>query len=849
MYMKNDFYTHVGIMGNNILYRGYDKHGHRIAQKIPFSPTLYTQTTKSNALKALDGTLVEPISFETISQARNFLNRYADVDNVSVYGTTDFVSQFIAEAFPDEVEFDMNMINTAYIDIEVYSGEGFPQPEEAIHEVTAICLYLTNERVYRVWGCGEFNHTGDNDDRVIYQKFNSEADLLMDFLRFWSTDSNNPDIITGWHVRFFDIPYLVNRITRLFGEDQAKRLSPWRKINIRNVSVKGKHLDVYELIGIQQLDYFDLFQKFGYSYGQQESYKLDHIAHIVLGERKLSYDEYKQLHDLYVRDYEKYIRYNIQDTRLVVRLDEKLDLINLALTMAYKAGVNYSDTFGSTKIWETIIYRFLNQHNIIAPPSPKDQINQSFEGAYVKAVNASRYDWVASFDVNSMYPNIIVQWNMSPETLCDDYYPDYSVEYCLDKNSTHEIGEGKCIAANGTMFKTNKRGAIPELVKTYYDDRKTIRAEMDNCKKRLKSLEGVQDTEEIIKQRHDLESTISKLNNRQMAIKILMNSLYGSLANRYFKYYRLKMAEAVTLTGQMVIRSAANALNEEMNTIMKTKGKTDYVFYSDTDSCYLTLSPLVDKIKPKNPLKFVDDACTEVFENVLKREFDRINETFHCLENRMVMKREIIANTGIWLSKKRYVLNVLNEEGITFSEPKLKIMGVEAVKSSTPEICRDALKTTMKTILRDTSDKVIDEINTFKTRFMDATPEQVSFPRGVTAINKWKTQKAPGYIKGTPIHVKGAIIYNNLLIQNNIDNLYSTVKAGDKIKFCYLKMPNTLRESVISFPDYLPSEFKLEKYIDKEKQFEKTFMAPIRPILDAAGIDFSSTQSLEDFFS
>ena len=412
------FYTSVVRFGSNLLFRGYAENGKRIQTKIPFKPTLYVQSDKNQSgWRGIDGTMVEPMKFDSMKEATEFQKRYEDIPNFKIYGMNNFVSQFIAEVFPTPIKFNRDWVDVCTIDIEVASDEGFPEPEKADHPVIAITIKQPNSP-YRVWGLYDY----DAGEDVIYEKCADEATLLMKFVDHWFR--NQPDIVTGWNTRFFDIPYLVNRITKTIGEDMVKKLSPWGLVREGNPTINGKKQQEYKLEGIEQLDYLEIFKKFTYNtLGQQESYRLDHIAHVVLGEGKLSYEEHGSLHALYKTDFQKFIDYNIKDVELVEKLDEKLDLISLVLTMAYRGGVNYNDTLGTTNIWDTIIYRILNGRKIAVPPKV-EKPKTSYPGGYVKDPQVGSHDWVTSFDLNSLYPNIIVQYNMSPETVMDGFYND-----------------------------------------------------------------------------------------------------------------------------------------------------------------------------------------------------------------------------------------------------------------------------------------------------------------------------------------------------------------------------------------------------------------------------------------
>lgn len=841
------FYTNVQCFGNNILYRGIEN-GKRIKEKLQYQPTLYEMVRKETPFKTLNGEYLHEFKFNSIREARDYLKQNEGVTNKKIYGNTRFEYNYISEQHPNEVDWDQSHIQIAIIDIEVGSENGFPDPYEASEPITAIAVKYLGGKTY-VWGCGDFEN---NDENVTYFKCRDEYTLSKKFLEFWT--KNYPDIVTGWNIKFFDFPYLVNRFNRILSEQDAKSLSPWNYISERTAILMAKAHTVYEFVGLPMLDYIELYRKYAPGGASQESYRLDNIAHVELDKRKVDYSEYENLHQLYKLNYQKFIEYNIGDVSLIEELEDKLKLIELALTLAYDSKTNYDDVFTQVRMWDTIIYNFLRRDNIIVPPTEKKSKSEAFEGAYVKEPQVGKHDWVASFDLNSLYPHLIMQYNLSPEMLVDpDDYTDemsriinsrVSVDKLLKKEIDTTGLNNVTLTPNGQFFRTDKQGFLPKLMAEMYEDRK---------KYKKKSLEAKQELEnEKNKSKHfEIQKRIARFNNLQLAKKVCLNSAYGAMGNEYFRFYDLRIALAVTSAGQLSIRWIENKLNEYMNKLIKTEG-VDYVIASDTDSIYLKLGSLVGKVfqplqSPDKVIAFMDKVCEDKIQPYIDKSYQELADYVHAYDQKMQMKREALANKAIWTAKKRYIMNVYNNEGVQYAEPDLKVMGLEMVKSSTPAPIREKMEETIKLMMNGTEEDVQKFVANFKEEFKKFSPEEISFPRGIRGIKKY-SDSVTLYTKGTPIHVKGAIIYNNALKQKGLDKKYPLINDGEKIKFSYLKTPNPFKESVISFPVTLPKEFDLQKYIDYDMQFEKAFVEPIKVVLDCMNWNIEKQSTLEDFF-
>jgi DNA polymerase elongation subunit (family B) len=831
------FYTNVQLVGDHVLVRGYEN-GRNFMTREKFYPTLFVPSKNKTKYKTLEGDYVETIQPGTVRECRDFIKKYDGVENFKIYGNTGYIYQYISEKYPEEeIKFDTTKIKISTIDIEVKSENGFPDVESAAEEVLLISVQDYTTKKIRTWGQGPFNNKQQNVD---YKSFRTEYELLTAFINWWMIEGNTPEVVTGWNSELYDMPYLVRRIDRILGEKLMKRLSPWGLVTEREIYIAGRKHISYDVGGITQLDYLNLYKKF--TYKAQESYRLDYIAEVELGQKKLDHSEFDTFKDFYTEGWQKFVEYNIVDVELVDRLEDKMKLIELAITMAYDAKANYGDISSQVRMWDTIIYNYLKKKDIVIPPKEKSEKDSKYAGAYVKEPVPGKYDWVVNFDLNSLYPHLIMQFNVSPETLVDERHPTATVDKILNQELSFELYKDYAVCPNGAMFRKNVRGFLPELMEKIYEDRTIYKKKMLVAKQQYEKTKT-----------KELEKEIARCNNIQMARKIQLNSAYGAIGNQYFRYYKLANAEAITLSGQVAIRWIESKMNIYLNKLLKTQ-EVDYVIASDTDSIYLHMGPLVERIyegrekTTESVVSFLDKICQMELEKYIEGCYKELAEYMNAYDQKMQMKRENIAERGIWTAKKRYILNVWDSEGVRYEEPKLKMMGIEAVKSSTPAPCRKMIKDGLKIMMSGTEEDVIHFIDKCRSEFKKLPPESIAFPRTASDVRKYQSSSSI-YIKGTPIHCRGALLFNHYIKEKKLTNKYSLIGNGEKVKFLYLKKPNIIQENIISFIQDFPTELGLDKYIDYELQFEKSFVEPLKSILDAIGWKTEQTTTLESFFT
>lgn len=833
------FYTNVFARKNKIYLRGYDK-GLRDDKVEAYSPYLFSPA-EGGTYKTLDNKPVKKIDFSNMWEAKDYLNKYKDVANMKIYGLSNFAYLYIYDNYQGTIEYDASKISVVSIDIEtsLYSDKKvrkFPNMQTADHEITAITI--TKNGKSATFGCKDYKPV---NNKQYYVKCENEYDLIENFLQVWESDSWSPDIVTGWNIDGFDTPYLCNRILRLFSKKFVERLSPWKIVEEKIVNIRDEEITFLSPMGISFLDYMNLYKKFTFT--PRERYSLEFISSEELGMHKLDYSEFSDLEELYFKDYQKFIEYNIRDCFLVDKLEDKLKLIKMVINLAYTYKCNFEDTLGTVKPWDMYIHHYLLDRGIVIPPFVAKEADRELVGGYCKEVIPGMYKWSCSYDVKSSYPHQIMEYNISPETLLGRLDDSTSIEEII-KNQLEDYREtidkhDVSVAGNLCVFSKKKKGFMGEIMELMF-------AQRAEYQKKLAEYEELKRKENTNK----YDNLISEYNVWQQAKKISINAFYGMLANKWCRWYSIDLAEAITMSGQLTVKWIEHKINLYINKLCKTKD-IDYVCAGDTDSNYIVLEPMLkhfgfDTNDKDKCVKVIEQFCIEKLDPYIKKSFEELHEITNSYQKKIRMARENIADVGIWTAKKHYMLNVLNKDGVTYKEPKLKMVGIETVKSSTPAVCRKALKDAIAIIMQKNEKELQNYVANFREKFYTLPFEDVAFPRGVSDLTKY-ADPVMIFGKKTPIAVRGALVFNDLLKQYDIKNIHP-ISNGDKVKFSYLRIPNHIRSSVISASNFLPKEFKLERYIDYDTQFDKAFLLPLKSITDIIKWQPEKLATLEAFY-
>jgi DNA polymerase elongation subunit (family B) len=829
--VKNKFYTSVAQHGDRILVREIVD-GQERRREVDWSPSLFVKC-KPNEVEytSLFGDNTKRVTFDTIGDARDFVKKYEDVDGFEIYGQQNWVLQYIHQYELGEPVF--SEISVTSIDIETEVPEsGFPKPSKAEARVV---LITCASRFKKPVTFGIKPYDGDDTD---YRYCEDESTLFREFLSWWETHC--PAIATGWNIEGFDLPYLAVRIDKILGKSQVNRLSPWGVVRVSPDRRDPDLIDV-QILGVAVLDYLALMKK--YTYGSRPSWSLGAVAAEEIGQTKLDHSEYASFNEFMEKDWPKFVQYNVIDAVLPLRIDDKMKLMDTALTVAYIAKINYQDGYSPVKTWDAIIHNALMDKGIVVPQRKSSGMSlDSIEGGFVKTPIPGFKKHITAFDATSLYPSIMMTLNLSPETYLG--LVDSSVDLCLN-GVWPNVQDGVAVGANGAMYSKKKRGIIPELVEGLMTLRRTSKNEMLKLKQELEKTGD-----------KSLDFKIAALDNKQMAAKILANALYGAIANAGFRFFNPDIAESITTTGQLYIRSIDKQLPVLMAETFKIPVK-DYVCYADTDSVYVSYEEIINKYFSNETdvhklISIMEKTAKSKIQPLISRVTEEVSSKLSVYDDKISFKLEIAADKAVFVAKKKYVCRVYSSEGVAYAKPKTKVMGLEMIRSSTPMWVRNKLEEVFDLVFSTDEQTLQAFIKKSKDEFLTLPPEDIARPTGVNGLDKSEDSRNI-YDRGrsVPIHVRASLLYNHYLKKHGLQTRYHSILEGDKIKYVYLKMPNPIKENVIAWPvdEQLPSEFGLHKYVDYQTQFDKTFLAAVQIVLTAIKWNAEHQSSLDEFFN
>ena len=825
----------------------WDEEGNRIHIDSTYNPYVYIEDNKKKDALSLFNTPLRRVSF------RNQFERNKFVRNSGITRLFENIQpepQFLLDTFWGDVnndDFTSNPLRIAYIDIETYSPGDFPEPEVAKDKINVITLFDSIDQKLYSWGTKPCNYKQDD---LIYVHCRSERELLVKFLQHLEKD--HPDVITGWNVEFFDVLYIMNRITKVLGEDDTKRLSPVNIVKVREFRGKfGRQMVRRHIAGVSIIDYLDLYKSF--SQGLRESYKLDHIANIELGEAKVDIGT-TNLSGLADEDWDKFVEYNVQDVRLIYKLEEKLQFLKLLRMLAVVGLTNLENALGTLAVVTgAAVIQARQTTGVRIPTFIRPNEDSRYEGAYVGEPTRGFQDYIVSFDANSLYPNTMITLNLSPETKIGKIIEktDTDVRLLLINGKEHTLSlkkffafldkEDVSISRAKVLFSQKKKGIFPSIVDKIYKDRVKIKKQLNKVKR-----QRVKDKENA-----ELKLKAEQLHILQLTLKILINRVYGYFGNKNSPMGDPDIARSITLTGQAVIKHANVIIDDYVNSKIGATGDkiTSPVLYNDTDSVYITLKPLIEHLnipflEGKKVSPQVKDLVQEIEDVLNEGVQDWSKKSLNSKDSRFVFKRESICDVGMFLQKKRYVLHILDDEGIPVN--KYKYTGVEVVRSTIPGPVKPHVKNVIETMLSTKSlSKTNKVLNDVYDKFKVLPIEDISFVMGVSDYQKYARKCDEFFtVKRMPIHTKAAYFYNMMLGRKKLTSEYEKISNGDKVRYFYVVQPNRFGINAIGYKYYYPKEFKDSFEPDTEKMFEKIVFSVIERFYDAVNWKIQSPNKL-----
>jgi DNA polymerase elongation subunit (family B) len=803
----------------------WDNDGKRVKYDVSVLPYLYTEDNSGDK-KTIYGTKAKKRVFNNTYERNKFIQTSG---TRRLYENIPAVQQYLLDTFwreNEDVKFIKNELKVTFLDIETYSVDSFPDINNPEHTVNVITCYDNFSKKFHTFGLKDYTTSKEN---VIYYRCKNERDLFIKFIDYIEKDY--PDVLSGWNSEFFDIPYIINRCERLLGDEYVKRLSPLGNVYYREVIGKfGKQQKRYYIDGIACIDYLDIYRRFCLKL--RESYKLDAIGEIELGERKIDYGD-MNLSSLADTDWSLFVDYNIQDVNLIVKLEEKLQYVALLRMLSYVGLTTLEGAMGTISVINGALVIRARKRNELMSTFVRTATDGKNPGAYVAEPKSGFKTNIVSFDANSLYPNVMISLNLSPETKIGRVERTHTgnvniyhtsgkcIELTPEKFNNFITSEECSVTKAGFLFSQKKKGIIPEFLDYYYNERVKVRETLFNLKKAILAIS--KDSAEYTELKYEIE----RLNTKQMVIKILINSAYGYMGNKQAPIGDDDIASSVTLTGQAIIKQAGSLLQKYLSenfNITDTVTLDDSWVYSDTDSCYFSLGCISDVLPIKTGDNISDKFYNEVeqIEKFLNTEIAIwAKKQLRTKDSRFVFKRECIADVGLFLQKKRYVMRVLDDEGIKTS--KFKYTGVEVVRTSMPNAVKPYAKKIIETMLltqslSETNNVLKETYEIFKTLSI----EDIAFVMGLKGYDKYASKCNEFNIaKGTPIHVKAAYIHNTINKKIGINKQHEDLTTGDKIRFVYVQQPNKYRVEVVGFKYNMPNEYNDLFKVDYEKMFEK----------------------------
>lgn len=890
------FYTNVSKRGNAI-YERYIENGERKMDKVYFKPELFIRSNKVEDTQAKSeiGENLSRIEFGNLDDLNEFVDKYKEYEGFSMYGMKDHILQYITRNYPGEIKFDESKIHCGYIDIEVFSGSvingvvvpgPFPEPDQAKYPITMITVYHSVHKKYYTWGLEEYmgvtlSHNVDLPD-LIYKGYTKESELLTDFTLWWFNQKF--DCYTGFNSETFDTPYIINRIKNILDASYVNRFSPWGIVTAKTFQTSWGEQSTYVFLGCPCIDYKDLVQKHGYV--TLPEWNLNEVASHFLGMEKIDYSEIGDINKLYILNYHKYLEYNIHDVRILVEMEKKVKYMFLTYTAAYETHCNYEDTLGTVRPWSALCYNRLYNKGIQPLLKRVYQGNIEFPGGFVLDVTPGRYKWVLSVDAKSLYPHMTMQFNLSPankivgearQIIINELIQELTTEMSYSLGSRYDwlnklriaISNGSyvheflwedvhefktlkkynvCMAPNITFYKNDPISLFHEIYDdVYYNKRLIAQSEMEKKEIQLNELKKQDNYDKQLADQ--LTNEIAALNSKQLAYKIaIMNAGYGAMSNRYFtEFFDLEVASAITTAGQTSVRYISRKLNEYFNSVCKTSNK-QYVIANDTDSCYVCLDDLVSRVCQNKSdteiVEFLDQLFKRKIEPLMLQWAEELSNSLNCSKNRLIFAREVIAKEGIWTAKKHYALAVYDNKGKRYNEPRLKVVGLESVRSTYPKHCRKWLEECYMICLLKTERDIHKKVAEIETQFKQKPINEIATVSSVNGMEKYTENGLA--IKGTPKHVKAAINHNNLVKQLKLN--VPLIQSGSKLMYVGLVTPNPYKMDVIAFQTTPPVEFNLEKYTNKKDNFEKNFISPLQLFLNVINWNHKPVANLSDLF-